>query len=359
MEQAGRSVSVFKVTGAGDWDQSKMAAAKSKPKKPRKPEEIWYDIHKHPEGVPGGMGKAPEHHLKARGWMSHEINEASGKKTIQYRSHDFPDFVLSYGGGSGSKPDHNFRVLYLGTNRNVPKVTRSYSVAEAMNKVEELHALQSGHVVVPMVHDASSPTAVVPSIAGQDQITRNKTFVAPQQKKRRQDMSVDDFYPIGKPRKDVQNPFPTRPDEESDWVEPKMQVQEIKPVRSKPKVSFYRLAQADDWYYHGTTAEDLDEVAPASSHRRGVIFPNMTDLDYAYATPSESNAWHYAELAWNAGETGIPRVYRVKPTGPVEEDPTHWPNGDSRGNFSDDVRSRYPFEVHEELPTPEHWQEDW
>jgi hypothetical protein len=136
----------------------------------------------------------------------------------------------------------------------------------------------------------------------------------------------------------------------------------------KRVVSAFQRAAQESWeepkdYYHGTTEEDMDEVSPATSHRMGVIFPHQTDPEYAYATPSESNAWHYAQLAWNAGGGGIPRVYRVRPTGPVEEDPTHWPNGESRGNFSDDVRSRHPFEVHEELPTPEYWQqgddEDW
>lgn len=124
-------------------------------KKPRKPEEVWYDVHKHPEGVPGGMGKSPEYHLRNRGWNGHEINEGSGKKTIQYRNHNFPDFVVSYGGGTSTKPDHNFRVLYMGTNRNIPKVHNTYSVADAMNKVEELHKLQSGLVVQPMIHDSA------------------------------------------------------------------------------------------------------------------------------------------------------------------------------------------------------------
>lgn len=127
---------------------------KAKIPKVRAPEEVWYDVHKHPEGVPGGMGKSPEYHLRNRGWTGHEINGA-GSKTMQYRNHEHPDFVVSYGGGTPQKPDHNFRVLYMGGNTNIPKVTRAYSVAEAMNKVEELHGLHNGLVVQPMTHGAA------------------------------------------------------------------------------------------------------------------------------------------------------------------------------------------------------------
>lgn len=224
---------IFKLALSNSWER--LAATKRKPTKPkvRKPEEVWYDVHKHPDGVPGGMGKAPEHHLRARGWNPHEINEGSGKKTIQYRSHDFPDFVLSYGGGSSQKPDHNFRVLYMGTNRNVPKVTRAYSVAEAMNKVEELHQLHlSGFVVQPMTHGAMS-------LATQPYVTRDNTFVAPVPKKRRRDMSVDDFHPIGK----IEREFPTKPDQESDWT----QLKEIPDPPKPKKKSALELAEQPTW----------------------------------------------------------------------------------------------------------------
>lgn len=144
------------MTVADTWEEAAKLAAATKTKTPkvRKPEEVWYDVHKHPEGVPGGMGKSPEHHLRNRGWTAHEIN-GSTSKTIQYHNPKHPDFVISYGGGSSTKPDHNFRVLYMGTNRNIPKVHRAYSVADAMNKVEELHQLQSGMVVQPMTHDSA------------------------------------------------------------------------------------------------------------------------------------------------------------------------------------------------------------
>src|SRR6478609_1625977 len=84
------------VQGEGE----RLAATKRKPakKKPRKPEEVWYDVHKHPEGTPGGMGKSPEHHLRNRGWSPYEIHGAASK-TIQYHNPSFPDFMVSYGGG--------------------------------------------------------------------------------------------------------------------------------------------------------------------------------------------------------------------------------------------------------------------
>jgi hypothetical protein len=480
--------------------------AKSKAPKVRAPEEVWYDVHKHPEGVPGGMGKSPEHHLRGRGWTSHEIN-GSTNKTIQYHNHKYPDFVISYGGGSAEKPDHNFRVLYLGTNHHVPKVNRAYSVAEAMNKVEELHQLHNGLVVQPMTHGAAQSQQkqpaqpVLPSVPppakprdmtkadaypqfpDQPEKGRNwwnpehggvKEIPEPPQPKptpppllaptttttrttlkygagparsqndhgtlagRNRHAAVSEvacplcrkagqlynrdpglyrevvkhsggltddhlhttsqFHDriqealtprVGKPPRHPEGQGPAdlgRVEYQRQWrakqrasddadvaqlargygmhIEP----DEVSNYRGLRRVvsALQRSAQ-ETWeepkdYYHGTTEEDLSEVSPATNHRRGVIFPHQTDPEYGYATPSESNAWHYAELAWNATDHGIPRVYRVRPTGPIEEDPTHWPNGESRGNFSDDVRSRHPFEVHEELPTPEHWQrdeEDW
>jgi hypothetical protein len=230
---------------AADWDETRLAATKKKPKPkpPRKPEEVWYDVHKHPEGVPGGMGKSPEHHLRNRGWTSREIHGATSK-TMQYHNPSFPDFVISYGGGTSTKPDHNFRVLYMGTNRNVPKVHHTYSVADAMNKVEELHSMQSGHVVLPMTHGAS--------LATQPNVSENNTFVATPQPKRRRDMNKDDAHPIGPPPTYTNERFPTRPDEHSDWVEPK-QLQEIPdPPKATPKKqsrvgAVYQRADQESW----------------------------------------------------------------------------------------------------------------
>lgn len=252
--------------------------------KVRAPEEVWYDVHKHPAGVPGGMGKSPEHHLRARGWTGHEINEGSGKKTIQYRNLKHPDFVVSYGGGTPQKPDHNFRVLYMGGNTNIPKVTRAYSVAEAMNKVEELHGLHNGLVVQPMTHGASvgplgyhhaveSPDGLkCHGCGGNDLYQRGfrmrqeepdlgcnncgekmhspqghlvvsdegwehgddasgshysaaSTIKTPPS---RQDMTDDDAHPIGPPEVE----FPTTPDREHDW--PKKQKPQLQEIPAAP-----------------------------------------------------------------------------------------------------------------------------
>ena len=217
------------VRGVGErlawWDEH-VSATKRKPAKkkakPRKPEEVWYDVHKHPEGTPGGMGKSPEHHLRNRGWNGHQINEGSGKRTMQYRNHKHPDFVISYGGGSPTKPDHNFRVLYMGTNKNVPKVTRAFSVAEAMNKVEELQQLEGGLIVQPVTHESAATTT--PSLKVPPREQDSTVYGKPWQPEQRKDMSRADEYPIG-----IKEPaYPTKPpSEEKDWT----QVQEIKPVK--------------------------------------------------------------------------------------------------------------------------------
>lgn len=231
----------------GAMTREPIVARTAAAKPPRKPEEVWYDVHKHPAGVPGGMGKSPEHHLRGRGWSGHEINEGSGKKTIQYRNHDHPDFVISYGGGTPQKPDHNFRVLYMGTNTNIPKVTRSYSVAEAMNKVEELHHLHNGLVVQPMIHDS----ATAPSQQKQPGMVK-----VPKPAEHR-DMTEADAYPQ----------FPSQPEHERTWTNRAPQLKEIPdppPVRApKPgptkyasqgpegplqiAFSIFRLANAEDW----------------------------------------------------------------------------------------------------------------
>lgn len=485
-----------------------MPVAAAKPKKtPKKldPEEIWYHVHKHPEGVAGGMGKSPEHHLRNRGWSSHEIH-GSSSKTIQYRNHKYPDFVISYGGGSSTKQDHNFRVMYMGANANIAKVHRAYSVAEAMDKVEELHKMSNGLVVQPMIyssselnfdgwpfaevnedgqlqcpsckstdlwnrdfrmykhepdlgckcgerlhspdhvtedwersgdaftpdpvkmeHWAASPTADNPTMAQQPNIALDNTFRAPVMEPTRPDMTEDDYHPIGKPKTE----FPTRPDKETDWQNPKPQLKEIPdPPPIKPKkggaprradgqgpadlgrqlyqkrrwverqsasdealskaaralgmdikpeevadyrglrsvIAAFQRAANDTWeepggtdYYHGTVDEDLDDIQPANQHGGRVTFRSDTDPDYAYVTTNPRDAWNYAEKAWHSTGYGVPRVYRVRATGPVEVDPSHDEHGHSRSNYENDWRSRHPFEVQEELPMPEEMgeQEDW
>jgi hypothetical protein len=54
-------------------------------------------------------------------------------------------------------------------------------------------------------------------------------------------------------------------------------------------------------------------------------------------------------------------VFRVKPTGPVEKDPQTDEQGNRRGNWEHDVRSKHPMQVVGEEPMPEHMgePEDW
>lgn len=123
-------------------------------------------------------------------------------------------------------------------------------------------------------------------------------------------------------------------------------------------------------FFHGTVRplKVGDVISPASSRPdwHQVSFPSETNRDYAYATAKEDDAWHYAEMAHNSqfrpGMKIHPRVYRVRPLGPHEKDPTYdHERGYSRGNFEGDVRSKHGFEVVGEQPMPEHMgePEDW
>ncbi|MFJ4902863.1 NAD(+)--rifampin ADP-ribosyltransferase [Streptomyces sp. NPDC088727] len=110
-------------------------------------------------------------------------------------------------------------------------------------------------------------------------------------------------------------------------------------------------------YYHGTTAENLEQVHP--NHSTQGNFGNnlgVHEPGYAYAT-SKSNAKHYAETAAMT-HGGRARVYEVHPNGPVEKDPSHDAHGTSRGNFQDDVRSKHGFTVVGEEDLGHHDEED-
>lgn len=119
-------------------------------------------------------------------------------------------------------------------------------------------------------------------------------------------------------------------------------------------------------YYHGTTRhfEPGERILPAAQHGRGSVFPYESSPEHAYATMNPSDAWHYAELAWNEGDPqpgDHPKVYRVRPISEHEHDPMYDDRGRSRGNFEGDVRSRHGFEVLDEVPMPEHMgrPKDW
>lgn len=120
--------------------------------------------------------------------------------------------------------------------------------------------------------------------------------------------------------------------------------------------------QAED-YYHGTVHkfEPGERIAPASEHGGHQVFRNTSRPEYAYATPKEDEAWHYAQHAWNGMPLhhpdfgNPPRVYKVRPLGPVEKDPTEYTEsgGRWRDPFDNDKRSAHGFEVLHEVPMPE------
>lgn len=123
--------------------------------------------------------------------------------------------------------------------------------------------------------------------------------------------------------------------------------------RSDRTVQPRRIGGQDLTFYHGTVLARLKAVLPAAQHRGSVIFPHDTNPEFAYATPDLDVAWHYAEKAWNAAARGIPRVFKVRATGPIEKDPEYDQHGRHRSNFESDIRSRWKFVVLEEVPMPE------
>lgn len=114
-------------------------------------------------------------------------------------------------------------------------------------------------------------------------------------------------------------------------------------------------------FFHGTVRAGLRSIQPAEQHGKGVVFPHDTDTGHAYAASSEADAWNYAEKAWHASGTGIPRVYEVEPKGAYEPDPQTDAAGRMRGNLAGDVRSKAGFKVKRQLPMPEDMGEpkDW
>jgi hypothetical protein len=119
-----------------------------------------------------------------------------------------------------------------------------------------------------------------------------------------------------------------------------------------------RLSGGEDRvYYHGTVEPGLKRIQPGRVHGKQ-IFPHVTDPDFAYANPGLAAAYHYAELAYNAADYGRPRVYKVRATGPVEDDPEFNEHGHRRSIMEGDIRSRHHFEVIEEMPAPDWWVED-
>lgn len=108
----------------------------------------------------------------------------------------------------------------------------------------------------------------------------------------------------------------------------------------------------DQFYFHGTPHRIEDLVEPGHAPN----FPSDSEPGYAYATGDPNDAWYWAERAWMDHPVDLPHpptVYMVRPTGPVEKDPTRTPEGTSRNNLEGDVRSQHPFEIVDEMPMPE------
>jgi hypothetical protein len=109
-------------------------------------------------------------------------------------------------------------------------------------------------------------------------------------------------------------------------------------------------------FYHGTSlGSDEDwpsHVRPAGA---GHLYPGEHDGDHAFAISDPESAWDYAEKAYGANRGDQPRVLRVRPTGPFEEDSMY--AGDTlRSPGSGSVRSRHPWAVTGEEDIPEHHQ---
>lgn len=122
----------------------------------------------------------------------------------------------------------------------------------------------------------------------------------------------------------------------TDWSEPghpSMSLRSREPLRVTGEVTEWPL-------YHGTRAslEPGDLIVPGR-------MPNFGDraraAGYVYFTRTLDAATWGAELA--AGD-GPGRIYRVEPTGPIEDDP-NLTDTKFRGNPTKSFRSRHPLRV--------------
>lgn len=118
----------------------------------------------------------------------------------------------------------------------------------------------------------------------------------------------------------------------------------------------HAIAMSRD-YFHGTNQDFApgDHILPAAEHGGEVSWPNMTDRNHAYATEDEGDAWNWAHKGWEmrgGGPENRPRVYRVRPAHPVEQDPQRDEHGYSRDVSESDKRSPHGFQVVEEMERP-------
>jgi hypothetical protein len=122
-------------------------------------------------------------------------------------------------------------------------------------------------------------------------------------------------------------------------------------------------------FYHGTSLGHPDDEDPPERivpQEGGHLYPGEHTGEHAFATTSPSSAWDYAEKAWSAGRGQQPRVLRVRPTGPFEEDPQYSDNGILRSPGAGSVRSRHPWaftgreeEIPEHLRMHDDFRDEW
>jgi hypothetical protein len=109
-------------------------------------------------------------------------------------------------------------------------------------------------------------------------------------------------------------------------------------------------------YYHGTSLghpeeEDPPEQIVPQGRRR--FYPGAHSGEHAFATTNKSTAWAYAGRAWHWRNSDQPRVLRVRPTGPFEDDPGAVMRGGGREHEEGAVQSRRPWAVTGEEEIPE------
>jgi hypothetical protein len=112
-------------------------------------------------------------------------------------------------------------------------------------------------------------------------------------------------------------------------------------------------------FYHGTSLgfpeeEDPPERIVPQGERR--FYPGVHSGEHAFATTNKGSAWAYAERAWHWRHSDQPRVLRVRPTGPFEDDPGALMRGGGREHEEGAVQSRHPWAVIGEEGIPEEYR---
>lgn len=72
-------------------------------------------------------------------------------------------------------------------------------------------------------------------------------------------------------------------------------------------------------FFHGTNQE-FSELLPAKQHDSRVVWPTQTDINAAYVTGDEQDAWRWAESARSRTGQGVSKVYEIEPQGRPKPD---------------------------------------